>query len=92
MGFSREEYWSGLPCLPPGDLPNLGIELRSLHCRWTLFYFHKTMKDRDRHREKEGREERKGTERKMEGLYNKLTNARGGSYPGRWRCALPSNI
>ena len=28
-GFSRQEYWSGLPCLPPGDLPNPGIELRS---------------------------------------------------------------
>ena len=26
MGFSRQEYWSGLPCLPPGDLPNPGIE------------------------------------------------------------------
>uniref|UniRef100_A0AAA9TFL0 Glypican 6 n=1 Tax=Bos taurus TaxID=9913 RepID=A0AAA9TFL0_BOVIN len=30
MGFSRQEYWSGLPCLPPGDLPNPGIELASL--------------------------------------------------------------
>ena len=30
MGFSRQEHWSGLLCLPPGDLPNLGIELRSL--------------------------------------------------------------
>ena len=28
-GFSRQEYWSGLPCLPPGDLHNPGIELRS---------------------------------------------------------------
>ena len=28
-GFSRQEYWSGLPCPPPGDLPNPGIELRS---------------------------------------------------------------
>ena len=27
--FSRQEYWSGLPCLPPGDLPNPGIEPRS---------------------------------------------------------------
>ena len=27
MGFSRREYWSGLPCLPPGNLPNPGIEL-----------------------------------------------------------------
>ena len=29
MGFSRQEYWSGLPCPPPGDLPTLGIEPRS---------------------------------------------------------------
>ena len=29
MGFSRQEYWSGLPCPPPGDLPNPGIETRS---------------------------------------------------------------
>ena len=30
MGFSRQEYWSGLPCPPPGDLPDPGIELKSL--------------------------------------------------------------
>ena len=29
MGFSRQEYWSGWPCLPPGDLPNPGIKPRS---------------------------------------------------------------
>ena len=29
MGFSRQEYWSGLPCLPLGDLPNPGIETAS---------------------------------------------------------------
>ena len=29
MEFSRQEYWSGLPCPPPGDLPNLGIKPRS---------------------------------------------------------------
>ena len=29
MGLSRQEYWSGLPCPPPGDLPNPGIESRS---------------------------------------------------------------
>ena len=28
-GIPRQEYWSGLPCPPPGDLPNLGIEPRS---------------------------------------------------------------
>ena len=26
IGFSRQEYWSGLPCPPPGDLPDPGIE------------------------------------------------------------------
>ena len=26
MGFSRQEYLSGLPCPPPGDLPDPGIE------------------------------------------------------------------
>ena len=26
MGFSRQEYWSWLPCLPPGDLTDQGIE------------------------------------------------------------------
>ena len=25
-GFSRQEYWSGLPCPPPGDLPDPAIE------------------------------------------------------------------
>ena len=28
-GFSRQEYWSGLPCPPPGDLPNSGIKPKS---------------------------------------------------------------
>ena len=30
MGFSRQEYWSGLPWPPPGDLPDSGIKLPSL--------------------------------------------------------------
>ena len=30
MGFSRQEYWSGLPCPLPGDLPDPGIEPTSL--------------------------------------------------------------
>ena len=29
MEFSRPEYWSGLPCRPPGDLPKAGIKPRS---------------------------------------------------------------
>ena len=30
MEFSRQKYWSGLPFLPPGDLPNPGIKSASL--------------------------------------------------------------
>ena len=30
MGFSRQEYWGRLPCPPPGDLPDPGIEPISL--------------------------------------------------------------
>ena len=30
MGFSRHEYWSGLSCPPPGDLPDPGIKPASL--------------------------------------------------------------
>ena len=30
MGFSRQEYWSGLPFLPPEDLPNPGVKSVSL--------------------------------------------------------------
>ena len=29
MGFSRQEYWSGLPFLPPGDIPDPGIKALS---------------------------------------------------------------
>ena len=30
MGFSMQECWSGLPCPPPGDLPDPGIKPASL--------------------------------------------------------------
>ena len=38
MGFSRQEYWSLLPCPPPGGLFNPGIEPRSpvLHADFTI--------------------------------------------------------
>ena len=35
LGFSRQEYWSGLPLPFPGDLSDPGIEL---HCRQTLYH------------------------------------------------------
>ena len=38
MGFSRQEYWSGLPLPSPGDLPSPGIEPGLPHCRQTLYY------------------------------------------------------
>ena len=42
MAFFRQEYWSGLPLPPPGDLPNLGIKqtpitLHLLHHRRILY-------------------------------------------------------
>ena len=37
MGFSRQEYWSGLPCPSSGGLPDPGIELTSLNIlRWQM--------------------------------------------------------
>ena len=30
IGFSRQDYWSGLPLPPPGELPNLGIKPKSV--------------------------------------------------------------
>ena len=36
IGFSRQEYWSGLPCPPPGDLPNAGNKPRSP--AWQILY------------------------------------------------------
>ena len=44
LGFSRQEYWSGLPCPPPGDLPDPGTEPVSLifpaFGRWVLYHWH----------------------------------------------------
>ena len=38
MGFSRQEYWRGLPSPSPGELPDPGIEARSLpHCKLMLY-------------------------------------------------------
>ena len=45
MEFSRQGYWNGLPCPPPGDLPNPGIEPASLNVscifgRPVLYHWH----------------------------------------------------
>ena len=31
LGFSRQEYWNGFPCLPPGDFPTQGSKLCASH-------------------------------------------------------------
>ena len=36
VGFSRQEYWSGLPCPSPGDLPDPGSHPGLLHCKQIL--------------------------------------------------------
>ena len=38
MGFSRQEYWSGLPFPSPEDLPTQGSNPGLLHCRQTLYH------------------------------------------------------
>ena len=35
MGFSKQEYWSELPCPPPKDFPDLGIGCVG---RWVLYH------------------------------------------------------
>ena len=37
-GFSRQEYWSELPCPPQGDLPTQGSNPSLPHCRQTLYH------------------------------------------------------
>ena len=43
MGFSRQEYWSGFPFPPPGDLPDLQVGTRVSHYLWhhslTLYHY-----------------------------------------------------
>ena len=40
MGFSRQEYWSGLSCPPPSDLPNPGACVSYVSCigRWVPYH------------------------------------------------------
>ena len=38
MGFSRQDYWSGLPCPPPGNLPDPGTEHESPALQEILYH------------------------------------------------------
>ena len=38
MGFSRQEYWSGLPCPPPGIFPTQGSNPGLPHCKQILHH------------------------------------------------------
>ena len=61
MGFSRQEYWSGLPFLLQGIFPTQGLNLGLLHCRQTFWWlshqgsyilyniYYKEMYDNDYH-------------------------------------------
>ena len=49
MGVSRQEYWSGLPCPPLGDLPNPGIEPASLMSPALAGRFFTTSTSREAH-------------------------------------------
>ena len=59
MGFSRQEYWSGLPFPSPGDLPNQGLNLGLPHCRQMLY-----------HLSHQGSQRTEVTSEKTECLYN----------------------
>ena len=43
MGVSWQEYWSGLPFLTPGDLPNPEMEPVSLELADRFFFYHCTI-------------------------------------------------
>ena len=39
VGFSRQEYWSGLPCPPLADLPDPGVEpVLYVYLHWQVLY------------------------------------------------------
>ena len=50
MGFSRQEYWSGLPCPPPGDLPDPGVEPESPALAGRVFTTEPQMRGRKKQR------------------------------------------
>ena len=47
MGFSRQEYWNGLPFRSPGDLPDQGSNPGLLYCRQVLFLLSHQVYDYD---------------------------------------------
>ena len=44
VGFSRQEYWSGLPIPSLGDLPDPGIQMTLLQCRQILYHLSHLLK------------------------------------------------
>ena len=49
MGFSRQEYWSGLPCPSPGDLPDPGIKSRSPALQADFFLLSEPLSENESH-------------------------------------------
>ena len=54
MGFFRQEYWSGLVCPPPGDLPDPGFEPKSLMSPALAGRFFTTSATWEAHSQKDG--------------------------------------
>ena len=55
MGFSRQEYWSGLPFPSPGDLPDPGLKLVSPASLWQVDY--SPLSHQGNHRDRHGTQE-----------------------------------
>ena len=85
MGFSRQEYWSGLLCPPSGDLPDPGIEPESPVASILLvdslplshwgnpIYLHINMRKMKRCKERKAEKEG-DTQREKERVYNNTTS------------------
>ena len=63
MGFSRQEYWSGLPYPAPGDLPNPGTEAASLKSSALAGRFFTTSATWEAHKHNKGSESLTGKEK-----------------------------
>ena len=75
MGFSKQEYWSGLPFPSPGDLPDPGLQPGSPALLVDSIDTHKQKKDHPKHNTKDGNQtareqRRKGRKRTYENKQN----------------------
>ena len=96
MGFSRQKYWSGLPCPLLGDLPNPGIEPRSLKSPAFACGFFTTSTSWEDPRSREGQKmivgKRKGERLRATCLGHPVASTQHPSCPSlRWRNSHPQH-